>query len=965
MVQPVDPTPRLTRRELLLVSLLFGVVISAFLSGAMFTGRYLSPSDLLFRYQPWSASKPSGWSTPTNGLISDSTLAFEPWREYGARQIRQGRLPLWNPDNMLGAPFAANIQAGIYYPGNWLYYLWPDGNIYWVQAWLKLFLAALGMYLLARQVLGVGPLGAIIGALTYTFSAYMVVWLLFPLADAGVWLPWLVWATARLVTAPTPGKAGVLAVMSALSILAGHPETAFHNALVVGAFAVFMALRAGPRRLDRVVRVLLVWAGAYALGAVVSAVQLLPFAEYLLNSAMLRARSGGAESAPLPAYYMWLFFSPRLFGTPVAPANWWGPVLNYNEVNGYFGVLTCLLAPFAAFARRPGQRAMALFLLALAVVCMGIAFGWPVFRQIAEATPVLKLARNGRLTYAVGFAVALLAALGVEVLWQAYLHRRLKLALVLIAGFVTLMVVGFLLPWANPGGLFPPPPDVEVWRGALARSAWLIELTAAIVLVAIILAAWRPSRPQLTRAVLGLLPLVLLLDMWDAHAGYNPTVRPAEYFPQVPETRFLQEQQGLHRFFASLRVMPPNTNLMYGLSDFQGYDALMPYRYQQVASQIDPIIDVPVTGRVGNLQSPLINLLNVRYLLIPPEDDWNRMIEDPRQMEHGEAESTVGPIGGARKVGQTFLARHNGLSRISVLGATYAKQPVGRLIFHLRASPSDNVDIATVQKEPGQLENNSYWDFDFPAVAQSAGRNFYFYIEAPDEPPGGAITSYFSPEDLYPEGTRVEDGKPINGDLTFVAASSMEAENAWLNVAVDGGGDRTTILQNRRALPRAWMAHTAQFISDADLRLKRLQDPDLDYASTAVLEEPLPPDLPLAVPLPAQTDVVEITHYEPEQVSINTRSGGAGLLVLADQAFPGWTAYVDGKPTPIFTAYHTLRAVYVPAGEHTVRFEYRPLSFALGALYSALGLLGVVALFLWPRLRARRAIRDVSTPDAA
>ena len=68
-------------------------------------------------------------------------------------------------------------------------------------------------------------------------------------------------------------------------------------------------------------------------------------------------------------------------------------------------------------------------------------------------------------------------------------------------------------------------------------------------------------------------------------------------------------------------------------------------------------------------------------------------------------------------------------------------------------------------------------------------------------------------------------------------------------------------------------------------------------------------------------------------------------LVLADTDYPGWHASVDGVDTPIYRANLNFRAVQVDAGQHDVRFEYRPDWLLPGALVSAVSLL--IALLLY------------------
>jgi hypothetical protein len=187
-----------------------------------------------------------------------------------------------------------------------------------------------------------------------------------------------------------------------------------------------------------------------------------------------------------------------------------------------------------------------------------------------------------------------------------------------------------------------------------------------------------------------------------------------------------------------------------------------------------------------------------------------------------------------------------------------------------------------------------------------------------------------------------------------------EPEGAWFARVIDGGTTATSIYENRRAFPRAWLAHSVEVEPDPAARPARLTDPTFDARNTALLPAPLPAGQPLpAEPPPSAEDTVTITRYAGETVEIATSSPAAGVLVLADQAFPGWTATVDGATTPLYLADHALRGVYVPAGRHSVRFSYEPLSFWLGAVLTGLALL-ISGVLLG---RGRRAAADEEPPN--
>ena len=81
----------------------------------------------------------------------------------------------------------------------------------------------------------------------------------------------------------------------------------------------------------------------------------------------------------------------------------------------------------------------------------------------------------------------------------------------------------------------------------------------------------------------------------------------------------------------------------------------------------------------------------------------------------------------------------------------------------------------------------------------------------------------------------------------------------------------------------------------------------------------------------------------PLEVVIDASAPRGGLLLLADNYYPGWVATVDGRTVPVLRANIAHRAVSLPPGNHRVAFEFRPKNSALS---TALNLTGMAALAL-------------------
>jgi len=92
---------------------------------------------------------------------------------------------------------------------------------------------------------------------------------------------------------------------------------------------------------------------------------------------------------------------------------------------------------------------------------------------------------------------------------------------------------------------------------------------------------------------------------------------------------------------------------------------------------------------------------------------------------------------------------------------------------------------------------------------------------------------------------------------------------------------------------------------------------------------------------------IHLIKYTPEYIEYESSSSRDGVVVFSEIYYPyGWKAYINGEFVEHFRVNYMLRALNVPAGEHHIRFEFRPDSIKKGdrlALIS-LGILGLTIL---------------------
>lgn len=148
-----------------------------------------------------------------------------------------------------------------------------------------------------------------------------------------------------------------------------------------------------------------------------------------------------------------------------------------------------------------------------------------------------------------------------------------------------------------------------------------------------------------------------------------------------------------------------------------------------------------------------------------------------------------------------------------------------------------------------------------------------------------------------------------------------------------------------RALPLARLVNQVEIIAEDVAIITRIHEPGFDPAIVAILNAP-PPCTLEGGPLGTAT----VMTHGPTRWQIATSSASPALLVLAENAYPGWEVRIDGERAEPLTAYTSIRAVCVPAGEHTVEWAFRPWLYGAGAVVTLVAL----AFVIFAVIRLRR-----------
>ena len=408
-------------------------------------------------------------------LAVDPHAYFYPKMLYALASLREGgRGLLWNPFQNCGQPFFGISQTGLLYPPYLLFLILDPDLALRAVLFLQLAIGGIGAYLLGRE-LGVRPTAALAGALAFEMGNAMVgLTISSPTHSAPyAWMPAVLLCCERLLRQPDLRRAAILALVLAVAMLPGMPQTVFFLYQVVILRILWQFATRGVERPSAVLGVALLGLG---LPVLLTAVQLLPELEVARQS----MRSGS-----LSAWEITLFgrVDASLFRRQLLTRNLGQPFLP----------VSCMFAAAALIV--PETRRSGIFYGGVALFFFALSFGpgTPVFDAYSHLPGGASFRDPNRFGWVTSFGVAVMTALGFEALMRSWRQGRSA------GAAVALMVLPAALLWL--AALTAPEAMrreyEQLWHlsltpSQLVFSAW--ERGAAILALVAVLIGFRAPR---------------------------------------------------------------------------------------------------------------------------------------------------------------------------------------------------------------------------------------------------------------------------------------------------------------------------------------------------------------------------------------------------------------------------------------------------------------------------------------
>lgn len=140
---------------------------------------------------------------------------------------------------------------------------------------------------------------------------------------------------------------------------------------------------------------------------------------------------------------------------------------------------------------------------------------------------------------------------------------------------------------------------------------------------------------------------------------------------------------------------------------------------------------------------------------------------------------------------------------------------------------------------------------------------------------------------------------------------------------------------NPYAMGNAWFVDSLLVVESANEESAALNT--IDLHTTAVLDKSYADFAINAVTVQDSSAHIKLINYAPNRLEYSSHTSVDKTAVFSEIYYPyGWQVSIDGVPVEHFRVNYTLRALNIPAGDHTIVFSFEPESIRKGNILSVI-----------------------------
>jgi hypothetical protein len=164
---------------------------------------------------------------------------------------------------------------------------------------------------------------------------------------------------------------------------------------------------------------------------------------------------------------------------------------------------------------------------------------------------------------------------------------------------------------------------------------------------------------------------------------------------------------------------------------------------------------------------------------------------------------------------------------------------------------------------------------------------------------------------------------------------------------------------NPGALGPCWFVSTIEYVPGPAEAMKALSH--FNPKDTAIVEQESKSAIPFT-PEHDTTGSIRMLKNDNDLITYESSSKSNEFAVFSEIYYSrGWKAYIDGKESPIIKTNYLLRGLAVPAGQHQIKFEFKPSAYYTGNKLTSLGSLLIVLLLIGAAIMQYRRGQKAAT----
>ena len=208
--------------------------------------------------------------------------------------------------------------------------------------------------------------------------------------------------------------------------------------------------------------------------------------------------------------------------------------------------------------------------------------------------------------------------------------------------------------------------------------------------------------------------------------------------------------------------------------------------------------------------------------------------------------------------------------------------------------------------------------------------NFRVFNQSVGNPFADASTSYFHKSLGGYHGAKLRryqeliDYQLVKGNMNV-----YNMLNTKYFIVPDEKGGQPQMQINMQAMGNAWFVNNAHMVNNADEEIGALTD--FVPSETAIYDKRFENQVKGHLISKDTLAKIVLTAYKPNHLTYKSETSREQLAVFSEIYYDkGWNAFIDGKQAPYFRANYVLRAMIVPAGNHTIEFKFEPTVYKTG-----------------------------------